>query len=55
MASEHWKDLHRDVGRFKARPGAKGFRPADPQPPKERQPGTPFKVWVDKVQKEKSR
>jgi hypothetical protein len=48
VASEHWRDLHREQqGRFKPRPGAKGFKPDD-KPPRERGP-TPFHLWVQKV------
>ncbi len=46
MASDHWRDLHREQGRFKARPGAKGFLPVDLT--KKPTPG-PMRLWIARV------
>jgi hypothetical protein len=48
--AEHWRDQHRAAGRFKPRPGAKGFAPNPERakaPPTERKP---FALWVEKVE-----
>lgn len=45
--ADHWRDQHRAGGKFKPRPGAKGFKAEDrPQPaPAERRP---FSLWIEK-------
>lgn len=52
VASEHWKDLHRTKGRFKKRPGAKGFKPLEEKPPEDKPEGekgnSPLSLWVEK-------
>jgi hypothetical protein len=55
--SEHWRDLHRHVnGHFKARPGAKGFKPVVERPPPEAEkPGRGFRLFVDKNKSEAKR
>lgn len=46
MPSDHWRDLHREQGRFKARPGARGFVPAEGGA--KAKPG-PFRVWASRA------
>jgi hypothetical protein len=44
-----WRDQHRKQGRFKPRPGAKGFAEDAPRPDKPAGERRPFAIWVAKT------